>query len=233
MKRPLGFFDVDTQYDFMASGGALYVAGANGIIANLKGLMDLARRQGIPVIATMDAHVPNDPEFAAFPPHCVKGTAGAAKIPATRSLRPLYVEVDRPLDLRLVPTLSMSAWQGPKAGLAPVTDEVGIAGGDIVLEKRSYDVFSNPNAEKVLEKLAIPRYIVFGVATDYCVRAAVLGLRGRGYQVTVVSDAIAAVNIGPTDGERSLEEMREAGAEFATTAEVLTLLSAREVPHVA
>ena len=36
-------------------------------------------------------------------------------------------------------------------------------------------------------------YIVYGVATDYCVKAAAVGLLERGYKVTVVQDAIAAV----------------------------------------
>lgn len=213
MKRPIGFFDVDTQFDFMSPQGALYVSGAEKLIPNLRKLVDFARLNGIPVIATMDAHVPDDPEFAVFPPHCVKETAGAAKIPATRSLRPVYAEVDTPFDLGTVPTL-------------------GIAGRDIVLEKRSYDVFTNPNAEKVLEKLAIPEYVVFGVATDYCVRAAVLGLRQRGYQVSVVSDAIAAVDVQPGDGDNALREMKEAGSRFATTQEVLSLLYQEEA-HVA
>lgn len=213
MKRPIGFFDVDTQFDFMRPQGALYVSGAEKLIPNLKRLVDFARINGVPVVATMDAHVPDDPEFAVFPPHCVKGTEGAAKIPDTRSMRPLHVEVDTLFDLRAVPTLS-------------------IAGRDIILEKRSYDVFTNPNAEKVLEKLAIPEYVVFGVATDYCVRAAVLGLRLRGYQVTVVSDAIAAVDIQPGDGERALREMQEAGTRFATTQEVLSRLYQEEA-HVA
>lgn len=205
MKRPLGFFDVDTQFDFMSARGALYVPGAEALVGAMEALLGAARARGIPVVASMDAHVPDDPEFAIFPPHCIKGTPGAAKIPATRAMRPLTVDVGSDFDLRQVPTL-------------------GIAGRDIVIEKLTYDVFTNPNAERVLARLAIPEWVVFGVATDYCVRAAVLGLRERGYAVTLVTDAIAAVDIKPGDGDRALAEMRAAGAAFATTVEVMQML---------
>jgi nicotinamidase/pyrazinamidase len=59
---------------------------------------------------------------------------------------------------------------------------------------------------------------VYGIATEYCVRLAVLGLRERGYAVSVVVDAVKAIE--EAAGVKALEEMREAGAEVATTAEV-------------
>ncbi len=39
-----------------------------------------------------------------------------------------------------------------------------------------------------------PRFVVYGVATDYCVRAAVSGLLDRGCRVAVVVDAIRAID---------------------------------------
>lgn len=213
MKRPIGFFDVDTQFDFMSARGALYVPGAEDLVERLETLLKAARDRGIPVVASADAHVPDDPEFAIFPPHCVKGTPGAAKIGATRSLRPLTIEVDGEFDLRQLTTL-------------------GSAGRDVLIEKRTFDVFTNPNAEKALARMAIPHWVVFGVATDYCVRAAALGLLERGYQVTLVTDAIAAVDIKPGDGERALAEMQAAGARFVTTDAVLAMV-AQEDRHVA
>src|SRR4051812_2424484 len=82
MARTL-FVDVDTQTDFMLPGGKLYVPAAEQIIPNLKRLMAFAREHNVPVLSSVDAHVPDDPEFQQFPPHCVKGTPGQEKIPET------------------------------------------------------------------------------------------------------------------------------------------------------
>ena len=38
-----------------------------------------------------------------------------------------------------------------------------------------------------------PTFVVYGVATDYCVRAAVIGLLTRGHRVALVADAVRAV----------------------------------------
>src|ERR1035438_3916644 len=77
------FFDVDTQKDFLLPVGALYVPGAEHLIPTLAKLFASARHRGIPVISTADAHSERDPEFAQWPPHCIVGTLGQAKIPET------------------------------------------------------------------------------------------------------------------------------------------------------
>ncbi|MEJ2010017.1 MAG: isochorismatase family protein, partial [Acidobacteriota bacterium] len=61
-------------------------------------------------------------------------------------------------------------------------------------------------------------YVVFGVATEYCVRADVLALRQRNKPVKLVVDAIKAIT--EEDGRKALEEMVAAGAELVKTADV-------------
>jgi nicotinamidase/pyrazinamidase len=61
--------------------------------------------------------------------------------------------------------------------------------------------------------------VVYGVATDYCVKAAVLGLQKRGLQTYVVQDAIKGV--APETTKQALEEMAAAGARFVTTEDVI------------
>jgi nicotinamidase/pyrazinamidase len=61
----------------------------------------------------------------------------------------------------------------------------------------------------------VRRLFVGGLATDYCVRSTVLDALALGYRVVVVGDAIAAVNVQPGDGERALQQMRDAGATVA------------------
>ena len=78
MKAGMVFVDVDTQVDFMLPAGKLYVTGAEQLIPNLAKLLTWARAYNILVLSTADAHTPNDPEFAQWPPHCVVGTPGPA-----------------------------------------------------------------------------------------------------------------------------------------------------------
>lgn len=186
------FVDIDTQFDFMSPQGSLYVPGAETLQPNLAQLIGFAREQRIPVVASADAHAPDDPEFGQFPPHCVRGTAGQVRVSATHLP-----------EAQIVPN-------------APVALEQSNA---LVLEKTVFDIFGNPNAEQVFQALAPEMCYVFGVATDYCVRAAALGLRQRGYAVSVVRDAIKAVT--PEGEVRSLAEMAQAGVRFVDTAEVL------------
>ena len=54
-----------------------------------------------------------------------------------------------------------------------------------------------------------------GLAIDYCVRASVLDALSHGIEVTILSDAIAGVDLAPGDSARAIAEMRAAGAEYS------------------
>lgn len=73
------YIDVDTQMDFVFPSGALYVPGAEHILGRVAELNRLAVAGGHLLIATLDAHTENDPEFQSWPPHCVAGTLGQRK----------------------------------------------------------------------------------------------------------------------------------------------------------
>jgi nicotinamidase/pyrazinamidase len=90
--------------------------------------------------------------------------------------------------------------------------------GQIIVEKRVYDFTTNVNIEAILASLAQPRFVVFGVATEYCVRSSVLALRKRNLPVAVVRDAIKAIR--EEEGRKAIEEMVAAGAQLVTTAEI-------------
>jgi nicotinamidase/pyrazinamidase len=74
-----------------------------------------------------------------------------------------------------------------------------------------------PFAE-ILERDDVGHLYVGGLATDYCVRASILNAMSRGFVVTLLLDAVRAVNVQPEDGERAIDEMRTAGVEIATLA---------------
>jgi nicotinamidase/pyrazinamidase len=199
--QKLIFWDVDTQADFMLPGGALYVPGAEKIIPNLKRLVDSAHAGGVLLVSSTDAHTPDDPEFASWPPHCVAGTPGQKKIPETL------------LENRAVVQLGEG---GVPAGLAENYDQV-------IVEKRALDVFTNPRTQALLDQL--PRhaeFAVFGVVTEYCVRMAGMGLLERGRRVALVADAIES--LAAPDGQRALAEMTSRGARVVRTDEVLAML---------
>lgn len=192
------FFDVDTQIDFLFPAGALYVPGAETLLPTLARLRDYAAANGIPIISSVDAHAEDDPEFQQWPPHCVAGTTGQQK-PRETLLEPRLIVPVEPGDY-------------------PVDQA-----RQIIVEKRSLDVFTNPNLCQILDKLGAGRCVVYGVVTEYCVRCAALGLLKTGRQVELVTDAIRSLD---REAERrTLDEITQAGGRLTTLAAVLAASS--------
>jgi len=196
--NPVLFLDVDTQRDFLEPTGGLPVPGAQGILLPLARLTEAIRAERVRGFATVDTHTVDDPEFAVFPPHCIRGRAGQAKVPET--LVPGAVTVgERPLTA---------------AGLAEA-----LVAPQLLFEKHVLDGFTNPNLAMALSVIAPRQVVVYGVATEYCVQAAVLGLVQRGYHVVVADDAIKGVELGAAiDAWRA---MAAAGAQLRSTQEIL------------
>jgi nicotinamidase-related amidase len=93
----------------------------------------------------------------------------------------------------------------------------------VVFEKQQLDVFTNPQASVLVDKLGTgTQYVVFGVVTEYCVSQAARGLLQRGRKVAVVEDAIETLD--PAAGKRTLDELVAAGARLITTDEALALI---------
>lgn len=163
------FFDVDTQLDFLYPSGALYVPSAEKIVEQIAALNRFAGSQGIPLISTMDAHTEDDPEFKAWPPHCVAGAIGQHKPEATLLSRRVVVPNTR--------------------------CDVAIEGAQqILLEKQTFDCFTNVNLLGLLERLEAERYVVYGVVTEICVKMAAWGLLKTGKRVELVTDAVRSLN---------------------------------------
>lgn len=200
--KNLFFLDVDTQRDFMLKTGSLYVPGAERIIPKLQRLFDCARSSDISIISSVDAHEADDAEFQQFPGHCIQGTEGQRKIDATLLPHPLIFP-NKPVDRNLLDAVRKNR--------------------QILIEKQTLDVFSNPVTERLLRVLP-PRAIVFGVTTEYCVKHACLGLRRRGVRTAVIRDAIRA--LAPKSEKEAMEEMRAAGVEFLELETLETLLEA-------
>ena len=206
------FYDVDTQKDFMDANGALYVPGAEGIKANLAELTRYALRREIQVMGSVDRHYEGDAELKGpngFPKHCMDGTDGQKKIPETPVITHYPSMYDPSLDLLREAYIENKAYSASelKAKMSVFA---------VYFEKQDINVFSNANANLLTR---FDASVVYGVATEYCVKAAVLGMRQRGIDVLVVEDAIKGIN--PKGEFYAIEEMKAAGAKFIKTKDVL------------
>ena len=194
MRRVL--WDVDTQVDFMLPEGKLYVRGAEETAAAMRRLVEAARAAGIPHVASADDHeltdneISEEPDFSTtYPPHCLRGTRGARKIPETEQQDPV------PLALQPLP-------------------EEWLRGREFLLLKKSFDVFANPNTDRLLELLDPEEIVLFGVAIDVCDDAAIRAFLARGRRVVFVEDA--ARGLDDDRVARCTAAWREGGVEFAT-----------------
>ena len=88
---------------------------------------------------------------------------------------------------------------------------------NLIIEKQKHNVFSNPNLRPILN--GTKKAYVYGVATDYCVKAAVLGLRKMGVETYVIKDAIKPVF--KKNEKRDFALFRKKGAKFLTTQQLL------------
>ena len=93
----------------------------------------------------------------------------------------------------------------------------------IYFGKQDYDVFSEAETlQPFLETIKGKTVVLYGVATDYCVRATALGFRQRNFDVIVVQDAI--MGIAAETVKQSLIEMRTAGVQFIDWLDVINWL---------
>jgi nicotinamidase/pyrazinamidase len=198
-------WDVDTQVDFMLPHGKLYVPGAEETVPAMQQLVQAARAAGVVHVASADDHeltdaeISEQPDFSTtYPPHCLRGTRGARKLPETEQEDPV------PITLETLP-------------------ERYLSGREFLLLKKSFDVFTNPNTDRLLEHLDPDEIVVFGVATDVCDDAAIRAFLERGRRVVFVEDAARGLDEGHVTACTSA--WREAGVELTTAARVISRLS--------
>ena len=202
-------WDVDTQVDFMEPTGKLYVPEAEQVAPAMGRLVAAVRAAGLVHVASADDHELTDPELSdepdfrnTYPPHCLRGTRGAEKIAET--------EQADPLPLSLVPF---------PPGLVP-----GMIEGrrELLLLKKNFNVFTNPNTDPLLDALDPDEIVLFGVATDVCDDAAIRGFLQRGRRVVFVEDASKGLDAARTAAATGF--WREHGVRFSTVDGVIASL---------
>jgi len=202
VSRDFIFWEVDVQADFVLPGGKLYVPGAEKLLPNIRRLTDAARQGRVFLVSHGCFHTPNDPEFKIFPPHCVKGTAGAELVP--EALTDKIARIPNEADAKL--PADLSKYQ------------------QILLEKQTLNIFESRHADELVRRLGDQaEFVVFGVVTEYCVSFAAKGLLQRGRRVALVQDAIETLKL--EDGRSTIAELQQLGARLTTTDEVLRALN--------
>jgi len=180
----------DMQNAFLP-GGALGVPDGDKIIHYVNHAVALFKKNNLPIFFTRDWHPPDHCSFKGqggpWPPHCIQNTSGAD----------FSSELNIPEGSTII-----------SKGFKKNSEQYSTLGG------RDAD----GNTESILmKKLGIRRIFIAGLATDYCVLNSVKDALAEGYEVYVLTDAIRAVDVNPGDGERAIEEMRQAGAKTITS----------------
>ena len=193
MERNSALLIVDVQNDFCPN-GALHVPDGDRVVAPINRAIERFRVEGLPVLASRDWHPPVTRHFqehgGRWPAHCIQETTGAAFHP----------------ELRLSPDVVI---------LSKGTDP----------DRDSYSAFDGMTVdgkllEELLEEGGIEHLYIGGLATDYCVKATALEGLLLGKKVTILTDAIAGVDLEPGDSDRALAAIRQAGGEFLRVEEL-------------
>ncbi len=243
-------FDVDTQRDFFnysAERKGLPVEDANGIIPVLKRLTDIGEKLKMLMLATMDTHTPDDVEFATYEAisdeHCVRGTEGWKKLPETipaggqtmidSELWDLAKnENDLTVELPKRPEVLEGIRENRQFVLVKNTND--FAEFRFPMKDWPKPYLENTKAKKfmgMVKEMGYKTAILYGVATDICVKKAADSLKALGIKPYIVEDGIKGVftdDLNDTtngDPEASQQSNAEAFADVPT----LTLAELEDV----
>jgi nicotinamidase/pyrazinamidase len=197
---------VDVQNDFADPAGGLSVAGGAAIIGSINREIAQALTHNALVVATQDWHPASTPHFAKdggiWPVHCVADTWGA-------ELHPALAFPDDATRVRKG-TNGEDGYSGFTMR-DPLTGQTTATKLEAILRDPLRGGASHSPIDHV---------VIVGLATDYCVRATALDAARLGFETVVLTDAIAAVDLQPGDGELALEELRLAGVGLVVSGAV-------------
>jgi nicotinamidase/pyrazinamidase len=184
---------VDVQNDFADPKGSLYVKGGEDVIPVANRELERAREAAALMVYSQDWHPESTPHFqkdgGVWPVHCIGDTWGAEFHP----------------DLEVVDGAEfLKKGTGGEDGYSVFTVRDPETGEE-----------ASTALERILRESAIGKLVIVGLATDYCVKETVLDARNKGFSVTVFDEGIRAVDLERGDGDRAIEAIREAGADFA------------------
>ncbi|MDH4220950.1 MAG: bifunctional nicotinamidase/pyrazinamidase [Candidatus Aminicenantes bacterium] len=198
-EEKIGVIVVDVQGDFTKfKNGSLAVEGTDEVyIKAVEENTKKLKAAGYPIYATQDWHPANHASF--FINHKAKRAFDVIKLHGKdQVLWPPHCVQKTPgaeilLDKKLFKAVV-------RKGMDPQYD--------------SYSGFQDDggkktNMEKILKKNKIKKVVVYGIATDYCVRATALDAAAAGYKVIMVKNLSRGV--APDTSQKAIDEMKAKG----------------------
>ena len=83
----------------------------------------------------------------------------------------------------------------------------------------AYSAFEETGLDTWLRRRDVKRVVIGGLATEYCVLNTARDARTHGFDVTLLTDAIRAID--SSGGERAIDELRDLGADISESSAVL------------
>lgn len=191
--------DVEVQRDFFVPTGSVYTPEADLARSNIYALFDGAKRNEWPILSTVLRVPPGRPGPLADRPHCLEGTPGERKLSRTL-VQPL-------LNLGLLNSTDLPA-------------DLFERYRQVIFEKRNPDIFLHARAERLLSELPGGRFILCGAGVAHGVVQAAVGLRMRGFEVVLATDAVLGLD-DPAVG-MAYRRMMAKGVQFLRTREILS-----------
>ncbi len=198
-KARIAVIVVDIQGDFTKfKNGSLAVDGTDGAyIKAAEENTEKLKQAGFPIYATQDWHPKNHASF--FTNHKGQKAFDVIKLHGKdQVLWPPHCVQDTPgaeilLDKKLFKAIV-------KKGMDPQYD--------------SYSGFQDDGGkktdmDKLLKKDKIKKVVVYGIATDYCVRATALDAAAAGYKVILIKNLSRGV--APDTSQKAIDEMKAKG----------------------
>jgi len=195
----IGVIVVDVQGDFTKwKNGSLAVEGTDEVyVQTVEGNTKRLKEAGYPIYATQDWHPANHVSF--FTNHPGKKAFDVIKLHGRdQVLWPPHCVQNTPgaeilLDGKLFRAVVKKGMDSKYDSYSGFQDDGG----------RKTDI------DKLLRKEKIDKVVVYGIATDYCVRATALDAAAAGYKVVFINNLSRGV--APDTSQKAIEEMEARG----------------------
>ncbi len=188
---------IDMQRDFLEPGGFGDALGNNvarlqAIVPTLKQLIAGFRELGLPIIHTLECHLP---DLSDCPPSKIRRGKGELTIGSEGPMGRILVKGE------------------PGNGIIP---ELAPLPGEFVIHKPGKGAFYATEMETILQKQGITHLLITGVTTEVCVQTTMREANDRGYECLMVEDCTESYF--PEFKQATLDMVRAQGGIVGWTA---------------